>query len=100
MDDPIVPNWVRRQKVNRDVMRGRAFGGEPAGCIRVQAGALAWREICLDRRPNDRMHETQRPTLLEDPRGGEVVRRGCSGARIDLGTCGSQPKVRFAPTTS
>ena len=77
-------------------MRRRAFGREPARGRRVQAGALAGREICLDRRPDDRVHEAQRPAPLEDPGRGELVGRGCGGSWVEVGEAGREPKIGLA----
>jgi hypothetical protein len=52
---------------------------EPARRRRVQPGPLTWRQISLDRRPDDRVDEAQWPTLLED-RGACTALRQMAGA--------------------
>jgi hypothetical protein len=82
--------------VGCDLVRRRAFGREPARRRRVQRGPLAGREICLNRRPDDRVHEAQRSTRLEDPGGGELVGRGRGGSGVDAGEARREPKVGLA----
>ena len=96
IDDPVVRGRVGREKVGCDPVRRRAFGREPARGRRVYAGPLAGREICLDRCPDDRVHEAERPTLLEDPGRGELVGRGCGGSWVDGSEAGREPKVGLA----
>jgi hypothetical protein len=82
--------------VGCDAVRSCAFVREPVGRRRVQAGPLPEREIRLDRRPYDRVHEAQRATLLKDPGGGELVGRGCGSAGVHVGETGCEPKVCLA----
>ena len=42
------------------------------------------------------MHEAQWPTRVEDPGGGELVRRGCGGPGVNAGETGGEPKVGLA----
>jgi hypothetical protein len=82
--------------VGCDAVRGSVCGRQPARSRRVQVGPFAGREICLNRRPNDRVHEAQRPTLREDHGRGELVGRGCGGSRADVGEAGREPKIGLA----
>ena len=72
------------------VLREAARGGRRAG------RPLAGREICLDCRSDDRVHEAQRPTLLEDPGSGELVRSVSGGPRVQLGQASRDPKLGLA----
>jgi len=77
-------------------VRGRALVREPARRHRVQAGPLTRRQIGLDRRPHDRVDEAQRPALLQDPGGGQLVGRAGGGTGIQAGQAGREPEVRLA----
>jgi hypothetical protein len=77
-------------------VRGRALVRQAARRRRVQARPLARRQICLDRGPDDRVDEAQRPAFFEDPGGGEFVCRGRGGAGVQPGEAGGQPEVRLA----
>ena len=69
-----------------------AAGGRP-----VQGRPLAGREICLDRRPYDRVDKAQRPTFLEDPGIGELIGKSAACYGVQFGQASRDPKRRPRP---
>ena len=71
--DPVVAGRVGRQQVRRDLLLRPAFARQAAGRRRVQASPPAWRQICLDRGPDNGVDEAQRPAFFQNAGRCEFV---------------------------
>ena len=75
LDDPAIGGRIACQQVLGDV-RGRArVFGEQLGGAAVALRALGARESRVEPVPDDRMHEPQRPAVLEDSRSRQQICR-------------------------